>query len=104
MMKIEPINLQDAFDHIPEHWAPRLVAEMGNCEFKLVKIEGEFIWHVHPADKVFIVIDGVMGIEFRDRLVTLHSGEMLVVPKDIEHKPLSHGSCKIMLIEPKAQP
>jgi len=101
-MNVKPINFKEKFSQMPEVWSPNLVAKMGDCEFKLVKIEDEFVWHVHPADKVFIVIEGVMGVEFRDGLVTINTGEMLVVPKDVEHKPLSKGTCKIMLIEPKS--
>ncbi|MDN3611774.1 cupin domain-containing protein [Vibrio ostreicida] len=103
-MKAEPINFLEKFSQISECWSPSLIAEMNDCQFKLVKIEGEFVWHVHPeTDKVFVVLEGAMGVEFRDRVVTIEEGEMLVVPKGVEHKPLAHGESKIMLIEPKPE-
>ena len=74
---------------------------MNNYLFKLVKIQGEFIWHVHAeTDEVFIVIEGNMEIHFRDGKVTISTGEMFVVPKGTEHKPYAANECKIMLVEP----
>lgn len=98
----EVINLKDKFTKFTEHWSPRVIAEMNDYQFKLVKVEGDFVWHDHPdTDEVFIVIDGSLDIEFRDGIVTLKSGEMFVIPKGIEHKPKATSECKIMLIEPK---
>ncbi len=75
---------------------------MNDYQFKLVKVEGEFVWHDHPyTDEVFIVMEGVLNIEFRDGMVTLNAGEMLVIPKGVEHKPSSITECKIMIVEPK---
>ena len=75
---------------------------MNDYQFKLVKVQGEFVWHDHPdTDEVFIVLDGVLDIEFRDGKVTLKSGELFVVPKGVEHKPVATSECKIMLVEPK---
>ncbi|KAA3620250.1 MAG: cupin domain-containing protein [Calditrichaeota bacterium] len=85
-----------------EYWAPRVIAEMNDYQFKLVKISGEFIWHDHKkTDEVFIVIEGKMGIEFRDRKVELSAGEMFVVPRGVEHKPYAAEECKVLLVEPK---
>ena len=71
-------------------------------QFKLVKVEGDFVWHDHPdTDEVFIVIEGSLNIEFRDGVVTLASGEMFVIPKGVEHKPFATSECKIMIVEPK---
>lgn len=101
-MKFDAINFKDKFSKFTEHWSPRVVAEMNDYQFKLVKVEGEFIWHAHPdTDEVFIVLEGILNIEFRDGLVTLNSGEMFVIPKGIEHKPVANSECKIMIVEPK---
>lgn len=101
-MKFDAINFKDKFSKFTEHWSPRVVAEMNDYQFKLVKVEGEFIWHDHPdTDEVFIVLEGIFNIEFRDGLVTLNSGEMFVIPKGVEHKPVANSECKIMIVEPK---
>jgi mannose-6-phosphate isomerase-like protein (cupin superfamily) len=101
-MKFDAINFKDKFTKFTEHWSPRVVAEMNDYQFKLVKVEGEFVWHDHPdTDEVFIVLEGVLNIEFRDGLVTLNSGEMFVIPKGVEHKPVANSECKIMIVEPK---
>jgi mannose-6-phosphate isomerase-like protein (cupin superfamily) len=97
-----PINLADKLGRFAEHWEPRVVAEMNDYQFKLVKIEGEFVWHSHAdTDEVFIVVDGAMSIQFRDGSVALRSGEMFVVPRGVEHKPSARAECRIMLIEPR---
>lgn len=97
-----PINLADKLGRFAEHWAPRVIAEMNDYQFKLVKIEGEFVWHCHAdTDEVFLVVDGAMFIDFRDGRVGLKAGEMFVVPRGIEHKPSASAECKIMLIEPR---
>lgn len=101
-MEHNVINFKDKFTKFTEHWSPRVIAEMNDYQFKLVKVEGEFVWHDHPdTDEVFIVIEGCLNIEFRDGVVTLESGEMFVIPKGIEHKPLATSECKIMIVEPK---
>jgi len=101
-MNFDAINFKDKFSKFTEHWSPRVVAEMNDYQFKLVKVEGEFIWHDHPdTDEVFIVLEGILNIEFRDGLVTLNSGEMFVIPKGVEHKPVANSECKIMIVEPK---
>ena len=75
---------------------------MNDYQFKLAKVKGEFVWHDHPeTDEVFIVIDGSLDILFRDGKVTLESGEMFVVPKGVEHKPVAENECQIMMVEPK---
>jgi len=101
-MKYNAINFKDKYSKFTEHWSPRVIAEMNDYQFKLVKVEGEFVWHDHPdTDEVFIVIEGCLTIEFRESLVTLESGEMFVIPKGVEHKPTAKSECKIMIIEPK---
>lgn len=96
------VNLKDKFDLFNEHWSPKVVAEMNDYQFKLVKLQGEFVWHDHPdTDEVFLVVKGSMAIEFRDKTVKLEQGEMYVVPKGVEHKPFAEHECQVMLIEPK---
>jgi len=96
------INLQDKFSKFSEQWTPKVIAEMNDCQFKLVKIEGEFVWHNHDdTDEVFIVIEGKMFIEFEDETIELNQGEMYVVPKGVQHKPYAEQECKVMLVEPK---
>ena len=96
------INLRDKLRRFADHWSPRVVAEMNDYQFKLAKIQGEFVWHSHPeTDEVFLVLDGEMIIEFRDGMVELTAGEMYVVPKGVEHKPVAARECAILLIEPR---
>lgn len=100
-MRYAPINLQNKFARFSERWSPKVIAQMNDYQFKLVKIQGEFVWHSHAdTDEVFIVFDGSMEIHFRDGKVTLSAGEMFVVPKGIEHKPHAASECKLMLVEP----
>ena len=99
---MKKINLEDKLSKFSEHWSPKVIAEMNDYQFKLVKIEGEFVWHEHPdTDEVFIVIEGTMQIEFEDRTIELNEGEMLVVPKGVRHKPYAEEECKVMLVEPR---
>jgi mannose-6-phosphate isomerase-like protein (cupin superfamily) len=87
-MPYTPINLQHKFSLFAEQWAPKVIAEMNDYQFKIVKLKGDFIWHDHKdTDETFIVIDGSLRIDFRDGAVTLCSGEMFVVPKGVQHKP-----------------
>ena len=96
------INLLMKFDRITEQWQPRVVAEMNDYQFKLVKIEGEFVWHKHEdTDEVFLVVAGEMQIGFRDRDVTLRAGELFVVPRGVEHITRAASECHAMLIEPR---
>lgn len=96
------INLAEKLGKISEHWQPRVVAELNDYQFKLVKIEGDFVWHSHAdTDEAFIVIEGQLRIDFRDGSVTLGPGEMYVVEKGVEHKPYAEREVKMMLIEPR---
>ena len=96
------INLQDKFSKFSEHWTPKVIAEMNDYQFKLVKIEGEFVWHNHSdTDEVFFVVEGKMFIEFESETIELNQGEMYVVPKGVQHKPYAEQECKVMLVEPK---
>jgi mannose-6-phosphate isomerase-like protein (cupin superfamily) len=99
---MQKINFDEKFAAFSDHWSPKVIAEMNDYQFKLVKVQGEFVWHHHAdTDEAFIVIEGSMKIEFEDRTVELHAGEMFVVPKGIEHKPVAENECKIMVIEPR---
>jgi mannose-6-phosphate isomerase-like protein (cupin superfamily) len=96
------INLRDKLARFSDHWSPRVIAEMNDYQFKLAKVQGEFVWHAHAdTDEVFIVLDGEMTIEFRDKAVPLAAGEMYVVPKGVEHRPVAARECCIMLVEPR---
>tara|TARA_B110000014_G_scaffold258027_1_gene243514 strand:- start:3073 stop:3432 length:360 start_codon:yes stop_codon:yes gene_type:complete len=96
------INLMEKLSSFSDHWSPKVIAEMNDYQFKLVKIKGDFIWHNHAdTDEVFIVIEGSMCIEFEDRTIELSEGEMYVVPKGVNHKPYAQEECKIMLVEPR---
>ena len=97
-----PINLQDKLARFSEHWSPKVIAEMNDYQLKLAKIQGEFVWHSHAdTDEVFMVLDGAMSIELRDGVVELSAGEVYVVPKGVEHRPVAEQECCIMLIEPR---
>ena len=99
---MEKINLKDKLSKFSDHWSPKVIAEMNDYQFKLVKIKGDFVWHNHEdTDEVFIVIEGSMKIEFVDRVVELDEGEMYVVPKGVEHKPFAENECKVLLVEPR---
>tara|TARA_B100000609_G_C17051134_1_gene349074 strand:- start:74 stop:472 length:399 start_codon:yes stop_codon:yes gene_type:complete len=101
-MSSKKINLKDKFSKFTEHWSPKIIAEMNDYQFKVVKIKGEFIWHNHTdTDETFLVIEGEMIIKFKDNKVKLSKGEMYVVPKGVEHKPYAEKECKILVIEPK---
>jgi mannose-6-phosphate isomerase-like protein (cupin superfamily) len=101
-MKYTAINLNNKFGKFDEHWSPRVIAEMNDYQFKLAKVQGEFIWHNHPeTDEVFMVIEGALNIEFRDGSVSIGAGEMFVVPKGVEHRPVAEKECRIMLVEPR---
>lgn len=97
----EPVNLAEKLTRFSELWSPRIVATMNDYEFKVVKLRGDFTWHDHPdTDEVFLVLDGFMTIEMRDRTVTLRAGELFVVPKGVEHCPHAEEECHALVVEP----
>lgn len=101
-MDYQPLNLKQKFSLFDEQCTPKVVAEMNDYQFKLVKFIGDFVWHEHKhTDETFIVLDGELRIDFRDGVVVLSSGDMFVVPKGIEHKPFAQKEVKLMLIEPR---
>ncbi|HIF45785.1 MAG TPA: cupin domain-containing protein [Candidatus Poseidoniales archaeon] len=96
------INFDEKLTKFSDHWSPRVVAQMNDYQFKLVKIKDEFIWHNHvDTDEVFIVINGSMCIELEHETITLNEGEMYVVPKGVMHKPSALEECHILLVEPQ---
>ncbi|MCC8396293.1 cupin domain-containing protein [Paraburkholderia sp. MMS20-SJTR3] len=98
----QSINLLDKIRLIDGHWQPRVVAEMNDYQFKVVKLLGDFVWHHHAdTDETFIVLEGRLRIDFRDRSIELQAGEMAVVPKGVEHKPYAEAEVKVLLIEPR---
>jgi mannose-6-phosphate isomerase-like protein (cupin superfamily) len=101
-MPYQAINLQHKFGLFNDTWQPKVVAEMNDYQFKIVKIDGDFVWHQHEhTDETFMVIQGSLRIDFRDGSVNLSAGEMYVVPKGVEHKPFAAGEVKLLLIEPR---
>ena len=101
-MSYRAINFREKFGLFSEQWQPKVVAEMNDYQFKVVKIQGDFVWHDHKdTDETFIVLEGELRIDFRDGAVTLSAGEMFVVPKGVEHKPYADREVKMLLIEPR---
>jgi len=100
------INFADKFSKLAdEDYCVRIVAKMNDYEFKIVKFKGEFVWHSHPdTDETFIILNGEMMMHFRDKVVELIAGEMIVIPKGVEHKPASEGGYEAILIEPEGVP
>ena len=101
-MNYKAINFQQKFDLFTERWAPKVIAEMNDYQFKVVKLQGDFIWHDHKdTDDTFIVIEGDLRIDLRDGAVHVGPGEMFIVPKGVEHKPCAEKEVKLLLIEPR---
>jgi mannose-6-phosphate isomerase-like protein (cupin superfamily) len=101
-MKHQAVNFEDKLSLFSEQWSPKVIAEMNDYQFKIVKIEGDFVWHSHAdTDETFIVIEGNLRIDLRDGSVELSAGEMYVVPKGVEHKPYAESEVKMLLIEPQ---
>ena len=95
------IDLREKFAAIDEHWSPRIVAELNGQQVKLVKFRGEFVWHHHDReDELFLVHRGRFRMEFRDRTVELGAGEMIVVPRGVEHRPVADEEVEVVLFEP----
>ena len=100
-MEAPGINLAQKFAALEEHWSPRIVARINDFELKIVKIEGEFVWHRHEdTDELFVVHRGEVIIELRDRNIPLAAGECFVVPRGVEHRPRASAECELLLLEP----
>jgi mannose-6-phosphate isomerase-like protein (cupin superfamily) len=100
-MSYTPINIRQKFGLFEAQWQPKVIAEMNDYQFKVVRLRGDFIWHDHPeTDETFLVIEGDLRIDFRDGAVHVSTGEMFVIPKGVEHKPCADNEVKLLLIEP----
>lgn len=98
---MDRVNLAEKLGLFSEHWSPRIVAELNGQHVKVVKLEGEFVWHHHEAeDELFLVLKGRLRMQFRDREVTLGPGELIVVPRGVEHRPVADEEAHILLFEP----
>ena len=98
---MQPINLSACLRQFSEHWSPRIIASLNDQEVKLAKFQGAFDWHAHEnEDELFLVVHGEFTMEFRDRSVTLREGEMIVVPRGVEHRPVAEQECHVLLFEP----
>ena len=101
-MNVDSVNLRKKFDTFRDQWSPKIVAELNGQYVKLVKFQGEFLWHHHDAeDEMFLVAKGYFTMKFRDRDVVVGEGEMIVVPAGVEHKPVAEHECHVMLFEPE---
>jgi mannose-6-phosphate isomerase-like protein (cupin superfamily) len=100
---MEKVNVREKLALISDHWNPRIAGELNGQHVKLVKFQGEFVWHNHAAeDEMFLVLRGSFRMEFRDRSVTLNEGEFLIVPRGVEHRPVAEQEVEVMLFEPAA--
>ena len=96
------INLAEKLGLFSDQWSPKIIADLNDCHVKLAKVQGEFVWHQHAGeDELFIVIKGILTIELRDGAITLGPGELAVIPKGVEHRPVTREEVHLMLIEPK---
>lgn len=100
-MNVEKLALRDGFAAVPEHWRPRVVAQLNDQEVKLARFKGPFVWHHHDdADEMFLVWRGAFDLEFRDRTVHLEAGDLIVVPRGVEHRPNAAEEVEVLLFEP----
>lgn len=98
---MEKVNLREKLALIDDHWHPRIAAELNGQHVKLVKLEGPFVWHQHEReDELFLVLRGALRMEFRDRAVELGEGELIVVPRGVEHRPVAQREVDVLLFEP----
>ena len=99
---MEKVNLADKLARFTDHWSPKIVGELNGQQVKLVKFQGPFVWHHHDdEDELFLVVAGRMRMQFRDGDVVVEPGELIVVPRGVEHCPAAEGDCHVVLIEPK---
>ena len=99
--RLKSINLKHSLSQFNDHWSPRIIAELNGQEVKLAKIQGEFVWHKHDAeDELFLVLEGKLQMRFRDRVEWLEAGEMIVVPRGVEHCPVAPEEVHLLLFEP----
>jgi mannose-6-phosphate isomerase-like protein (cupin superfamily) len=100
---MEKINLAEKLAQVNEYWSPKIVGELNDSLVKVVKFQGEFIWHHHEnEDEMFLVVKGTMRMRFRERDVLVHEGEFIIVPRGVEHMPVAEGEVHVVLFEPKS--
>lgn len=100
-MTLEKIIFAEKLAKFQDQWAPKIIAQMNEVHFKLARLAGSFIWHSHPeTDEVFIVLEGVLEIQLRDGSLQIQAGEMCVVPRGVEHRPVAEKECAVLLVEP----
>jgi len=100
-----PVNLAEKFASFSDHWNPRIVGLYNGNEIRVAKVEGEFTWHSHAGtDELFLVVSGDFAIEFRDGLRRLAAGEMIVVPRGTDHRPIANGECQLLLLDREGEP
>ena len=98
---MDKVNLADALSRVGDFWSPKVVGAVNDVHVKLVKLQGEFVWHAHDVeDELFLVLHGTLRMQFRDREVTIEPGEFLVVPHGVEHRPVAEGEVHVLLVEP----
>ena len=98
---MDKVNLEKKFDLIRDHWNPRVAGELNGQQVKLVKFKGEFIWHKHDhEDELFLVVQGEFDMELRDKTITLHENEFIIIPRGVEHRPVAREEVSVMLFEP----
>ena len=101
MSNIQPVNLRKKLSLFDAHWDPKIVGELNGQHVKLVKFQGEFVWHQHEReDELFMVLRGRFVMEFRDRQIALEAGECLIVPRGVEHRPVAEHEVDVLLFEP----
>ena len=100
---MDTVNLSQKFGLVRDYWSPKIVGELNDCYVKVVKLKGEFIWHHHEQeDELFLVLKGTLRMRFRDRDVEVQEGEMLIVPRGVEHLPVAAEEVHVLLVEPKS--
>ena len=100
-----PVNLTEKLASFSDHWNPRIVGRCNGNEVRIAKVDGEFTWHSHAdSDELFLVLTGDFAIEFRDGLVPVAPGELIVVPKGVEHRPIAKGECRILMLDAEGEP
>jgi mannose-6-phosphate isomerase-like protein (cupin superfamily) len=98
---MDKVNLREKLARFSEHWSPKVVGDLNGQQVKLVKFQGEFVWHHHDReDELFLVVQGRFRMEFRDRAVWLEEGEFLIVPRGVEHRPVAEEEAHVLLFEP----
>lgn len=99
---LEKVNLAEKFGYFADHWSPKIIGEVGDCQVKLVKFQGEFVWHAHETeDEMFLVVSGSFVMRLRDGDIPLQAGEFLIVPHGVEHLPVAVQEVQVLLFEPK---